>query len=155
MIEFDTKPHVLILEARFYAEISDMLATGAIAALNGHRLSYERLEVPGAMEIPAALRLAQRSGKYDAYIILGCVIRGKTYHFEIVCNESARGITDLAKQYGMATGNGILTVENYGQAVRRADPQDKDKGGDAAHAALQLYALREKLGPVKAGDGNI
>ena len=145
MIEFSTTPHVLILEARFYTRISDMLATGAIAVLDDHRLSYERMEVPGALEIPAALSLANESGKYDAYIVLGCVIRGATYHFEIVCNESARGIHHLAAEYGLAVGNGILTVENEDQAYVRADPQDKDKGGDAAKAALQLYALGEQL----------
>ena len=145
MIEFITKPHVLILEARFYSQISDMLATGAIAVLSGHRLSYERMTVPGALEIPAALSLANENGKYDAYIVLGCVIRGHTYHFEVVCNESARGINNLATEYGLAVGNGILTVENEEQANVRADPQDKDKGGDAAHAALQLYALGEQL----------
>lgn len=149
MMEFSTKPHVLILEARFYSEISDMLATGAISVLDRHNASYARLEVPGALEVPAALEIARNSGKYDAYIVLGCVIRGETYHFEIVCHESARGITELAVRHGLATGNGILTVENYDQAVKRADPQAKDKGGDAAHAALQLYALRETLSPAQ------
>lgn len=153
MIEFSTKPHVLLLEARFYAEISDMLAKGAIDVFNRYHLGYERVDVPGALEIPAALGMAQASGKYDAYVMLGCVIRGETYHFEIVCHESARGITQLATQNGLATGNGILTVENYEQAVCRADPQDKDKGGDAARAALQLYSLREQLAP-RAADSH-
>ena len=135
---------ILIVEARFYAHLNDLLLEGAKAALSGH--DVEVVTVPGALEVPGAIALAAESGAYDAYVALGVVIRGETYHFEIVANESARGLMALTLQ-GFAIGNGILTVENEEQAKVRADPAQGDKGGDAARAALAFYDLREKYGP--------
>ena len=135
---------VLIVEARFYDHLNDMLIAGARAAVEdaGHRA--EVLTVPGALEIPGAIALAAESGRYDAYVALGVVIRGETYHFEIVAGESARGIMALTMD-GIAIGNGILTTEDEAQAIARADPGQKDKGGDAAKAALAMLALKERF----------
>jgi 6,7-dimethyl-8-ribityllumazine synthase len=135
---------VLIVEARFYAELNDLLLDGARTALQEAGHDYEVVTVPGALEIPGAISLAADSGQYDAYVALGIVIRGETYHFEIVSNESARGIMALALD-GMAIGNGILTVENEEQALVRADSAQKDKGGEAAKAALAMLALKQKF----------
>ncbi|MEO6432878.1 MAG: 6,7-dimethyl-8-ribityllumazine synthase [Sphingomicrobium sp.] len=133
--------NVLIAEARFYAHLNDMLLTGARAAIEaaGHR--HETVTVPGALELPGALALAAESGRYDAYVVLGVVIRGETFHFEIVAGESARGLMALTLD-GMAIGNGILTVESEAQALVRADPGQLDKGGAAAKAALAMLDLR-------------
>lgn len=133
---------ILIVEARFYGELNDMLLRGARGALSGH--DVEVVTVPGALEIPAAIALADAGGGYDAYVALGIVMRGETYHFEVVSNESARGVMALTLD-GMAIGNGILTVENEAQARARADFHDKDKGGEAAKAALAMLALRERF----------
>ena len=130
---------VLIVEARFYPHISDALYDGAAHALDIAGVNGERLDVPGALEIPAAIKLA--SENYDGFVALGCVIRGETYHFEIVARESARGLMDLAVRDGLCIGNGILTVENEEQAIRRARRDQLDKGGDAARACLALMAL--------------
>ena len=135
---------VLIVEARFYAHLNDLLLDGARTALQEAGHDYEVITVPGALEIPGAISLAADSGQYDAYVALGIVIRGETYHFEIVSNESARGIMALALD-GMAIGNGILTVENEEQALVRADSAQKDKGGEAAKAALAMLALKQKF----------
>jgi 6,7-dimethyl-8-ribityllumazine synthase len=135
---------VLIVEARFYAELNDLLLDGARTALQEAGHDYEVITVPGALEVPGAISLAADTGQYDAYVALGVVIRGETYHFEIVSNESARGIMALALD-GMAIGNGILTVENDEQALVRADPAQKDKGGAAAKAALAMLALKQKF----------
>ena len=137
---------ILLAEARFYPHINDKLLAGARAAVEaaGHR--HETLTVPGALELPGAIALAARSGRFCAFVALGVVIRGETYHFEIVSEESARGLMDLTLQ-GFAIGNGILTVENEAQALARADPTQGDKGGHAAKAALSLYELRERYGP--------
>lgn len=132
---------ILIVEARFYGELNDMLLAGARAALGGHEV--EVATVPGALEIPAAIALADGTGRYDAYVALGIVIRGETYHFEIVAGESARGIMALTLD-GLAIGSGILTVENEEQALARADVTRKDKGGEAAQAALAMLALKER-----------
>lgn len=136
---------ILIVEARFYDHLNDMLVAGAKAAIKaaGHRSDV--ITVPGALEIPGAIALADQGGEYDGYVAIGVVIRGETYHFEIVAGESARGIMALTMD-GLAIGNGILTVENEQQALVRADPAQKDKGGEAAKAALALLALREKFG---------
>ncbi|HET9459356.1 MAG TPA: 6,7-dimethyl-8-ribityllumazine synthase [Sphingomicrobium sp.] len=136
---------ILIAEARFYPHLNDMLLEGARAAIEaaGHR--HETITVPGALELPAAISLTARSGRFCAFVALGVVIRGETYHFEIVAEESARALMELTLQ-GFAIGNGILTVENEEQARVRADPARGDKGGDAARAALALYELREKYG---------
>ena len=136
---------ILIVEARFYAHLNDLLLAGARAAIETAGHSHETVTVPGALEIPGAVALAAESGRYDAYVALGVVIRGETYHFEIVAGESARALMELTLQ-GFAIGNGILTVENEAQALERADPKRGDKGGHAARAALALYELREKYG---------
>lgn len=133
----------LIVEARFYDHLNDMLVAGAKAALKAAGHEVEVVTVPGALEIPGAIALADQSESYDGYVAIGVVIRGETYHFEIVAGESARGVMALTMD-GMAVGNGILTVENEAQALVRADPALKDKGGEAAKAALALLALRAK-----------
>ena len=137
--------HVLIAEARFYAHLNDMLLAGARAALDAAGHSHETVTVPGALELPAALALAAESGRFDAFVALGVVIRGETFHFEIVAGESARGLIALTLD-GLAIGNGILTVENEAQAIVRADPAQADKGGDAARAALALLDLKTRFG---------
>ena len=134
----------LIVEARFYDHLNDMLVAGACAALEQAGHSVDVLTVPGALEVPGAIALASESGAYDGYVGIGVVIRGETYHFEIVAGESARGIMALTMD-GLAIGNGILTVENESQALVRADPAQKNKGGEAAQAAMALLALREKF----------
>jgi 6,7-dimethyl-8-ribityllumazine synthase len=136
---------VLIAEARFYAHLNDMLIAGARAAIDAAGHSHETITVPGALELPAAILLASESGQYDAYVAIGVVIRGETYHFEIVAGESARGIMALTLD-GLAVGNGILTVEDEAQATVRADPAQGDKGGDAARAALALVELQSRFG---------
>jgi len=130
----------LIVEARFYEGLNDQLIAGVQAVLNAAGHEAEVLSVPGALEIPGAISLAAESGAYAGFVAVGVVIRGETYHFEIVAGESARGIMALTMD-GLAIGNGILTVENEAQAQVRADPEQKDKGGEAAHAALALYEL--------------
>jgi 6,7-dimethyl-8-ribityllumazine synthase len=134
----------LIVEARFYDHLNDMLVEGARAALTKAGHEVEVLTVPGALEIPGAIALASESDLFDGYVAIGVVIRGETYHFEIVAGESARGIMALTMD-GMAIGNGILTVENEEQALVRADPSQKDKGGEAAKAAIALLELQERF----------
>jgi 6,7-dimethyl-8-ribityllumazine synthase len=136
---------ILIVEARFYAHLNDMLIAGARAALEAAGHQVEVLTVPGALEIPGAIALASESDLYDGFVAIGVVIRGETYHFEIVAGESARAIMALTMD-GIAIGNGILTVENEAQALVRADPKQKDKGGEAAKAALALMALQSRFG---------
>jgi 6,7-dimethyl-8-ribityllumazine synthase len=134
----------LIVEARFYDHLNDMLVAGAKAAIKAAGHEAEVITVPGALEIPGAIALAAEADLYDGYVAIGLVIRGETYHFEIVAGESARGIMALTMD-GMAIGNGILTVENEEQALVRADPKQKDKGGEAAKAALAMLELRERF----------
>ena len=134
----------LIIEARFYDHLNDMLIEGARAALKAAGHKVEVITVPGALEIPGAIALAEASGQYEGFVAIGVVIRGETYHFEIVAGESARGIMALTMD-GFAIGNGILTVENEQQALVRADPKQKNKGGEAAQAAMALLALKEKF----------
>jgi len=136
---------VLIVEARFYAHLNDMLLDGARAAIEAAGHSHETITVPGALELPAAISLTARSGRYCAFVALGVVIRGETYHFEVVAEESARALMDLTLD-GFAIGNGVLTVENEEQAIVRADPKQLDKGGHAARAALSLLEIRETYG---------
>jgi len=136
--------HILIVEARFYEHLNDMLLAGARAAIEKAGHSHETITVPGALEIPGAIALADASQAYDAFVAIGVVIRGETYHFEIVAGESARGIMALTMD-GMAIGNGILTTENEAQAIRRADPAQLDKGGGAAEAAIAMLALKERF----------
>ena len=136
--------HLLIAEARFYAHLNDLLLTGARAAIEGAGHTHETITLPGALELPGAIALADESRRFDAFVALGVVIRGETYHFEIVAGESARGIMALTMD-GIAVGNGILTVENEAQALARADPAHLDKGGDAVKAALSLLSLKERF----------
>ena len=136
--------HLLIAEARFYAHLNDMLLAGARAAIEAAGHSHETVTVPGALELPAAIALASEGDTFDAFVALGVVIRGETYHFEIVAGESARGLVALTLD-GVAVGNGILTTENEAQAIVRADPAQLDKGGDAAKAALALLQLRARF----------
>jgi 6,7-dimethyl-8-ribityllumazine synthase len=144
-------PRILIVEARFYEHISNALLDGATAALDAADAQFERITVPGALEIPPAIAVAAHTGMeeargYDGYVALGCVIRGETYHFEIVANESARGLMELGLHRHLCIGNGILTVENEEQALVRAAPDRLDKGGDAARACLALVQLRARFG---------
>ncbi len=134
----------LIVEARFYDHLNDMLLDGAKAALEAAGHEHEILTVPGALEVPGAISLAIDSGEYDGFVALGVVLRGETYHFEIVSNESARGIMALTLD-GAAIGNGIITVENEAQALARADKGQKDKGGEAAKAAVAMHELGQRL----------
>jgi len=135
---------ILIVEARFYDHLNDLLLEGARAAIEEAGHHHETITVPGALEVPGAIALAAESGRYEGFVALGVVIRGETYHFEVVSNESARGLMALTMD-GIAIGNGILTVENEAQALARARPTDKDKGGEAAKAALAMLALRERF----------
>jgi len=137
---------ILLVEARFYPHLNDMLLDGARRAIEAAGHKHETLTVPGALELPGTIALAARSGRFCAFVALGVVIRGETYHFEVVSNESARGLMDLTLQ-GYAVGNGVLTVENEAQAIARCDPGRMDKGGGAARAALALFELRERYAP--------
>ena len=135
----------LIVEARFYDHLNDLLIAGAKAALEEAGHEHEVLTVPGALEIPGAVSLAVDSGQYDGFVAIGVIIRGETYHFEVVSNESARGLMALAMD-GVAIGNGILTVENEAQALTRARPDEKDKGSEAAKAAIRMFEIRKRFG---------
>ncbi len=134
----------LIVEARFYGHLNDMLIDGAKEALKAVGHDADLVTVPGALEIPGAIALAAESGRYDGFVAIGVVIRGETYHFEIVAGESARAIMALTMD-GIAIGNGILTTENEAQALVRADPAQKNKGGEAAQAAMRMLELRQQF----------
>ncbi|KLI63828.1 6,7-dimethyl-8-ribityllumazine synthase [Aurantiacibacter marinus] len=134
----------LIVEARFYSHLNDMLIAGAKAALESGGHSSEVVTVPGALEIPGAIAMAAESGRYDGFVAIGVVIRGETYHFEIVAGESARAIMALTMD-GIPIGNGILTTENEAQALVRADPTQKNKGGEAAQAAMRMLELQNQF----------
>jgi 6,7-dimethyl-8-ribityllumazine synthase len=147
------KPHILIVEARFYDDLLDAMLTGAKRALDKAGASYEVVTVPGALEIPGAIKFAHEAGnagrlerRFDGYVAIGCVIRGETTHYDTVCQESARGLMDLTVQYNLAVGNGIITVENDEQAWTRAKPGDQDKGGGAAKACLAMVKLKRGWG---------
>lgn len=148
-------PHLLIIDARFYDGIADELLAGAEAALESAGATHDRISVPGVLEIPAALAMALASNAtiYDGYVLLGCVIRGETTHYDIVAEQSARAVMDLAVQNSLALGNGILTVESREQAMVRARRAEKDKGGGAARAALDMIALRERFRKQQIADG--
>lgn len=151
----DKKLKLLIIEARFYDDLADALLDGAKAALNDAGASYDVVTVPGALEIPAVISFAldaadDEGTEYDGYVALGTVIRGETYHFDIVANESCRALMDLSVSESLCIGNGILTVENDDQAWARARRTEGDKGGFAARAALTMIALREKLGAARS-----
>ena len=137
---------VLVIEARFYEHISDMLLEGALDALAEVGAEVFQVVVPGALEIPHVIGFAEAAGaEFDAYVALGCVIRGETTHYDYVCQESARAIMDLATHKQLAIGNGIITVENEAQAIARADKTQKDKGGFAARAATTMVSIRAEL----------
>jgi 6,7-dimethyl-8-ribityllumazine synthase len=147
----DKPPHLLVIEARFYDDLSDELYRGALAALDRAGATHDRVAVPGALEIPAALSMALDAMElgdlhYDGFICLGCVIRGETAHFDIVAQQSARALMDLSVSESLALGNGILTVENEDQAWARARVSDQNKGGAAAEAALAMIAIRQRFG---------
>jgi 6,7-dimethyl-8-ribityllumazine synthase len=147
------KPRVLIVEARFYAHISDALLEGAVKAIRAAGAEHDVVTVSGALEIPAVISLAEEGGhrpagiSYDGYVALGCVIRGETYHFEVVANESARGLMDLSIGRRLPIGNGILTVDTEAQALARARSggKDGDKGGFAARACLDMIGIKRRL----------
>ena len=138
--------HILIVAARFYEDIADALLEGATTHLEARGATYDVLDVPGAFEIPAAIRMAMNSGKYDGYVALGCVIRGETTHYDYVCSESARGLMQLSTAHALAIGNGILTVENRDQAWARAGVDQGNKGEAAATAALHMVKFRQAFG---------
>jgi len=145
------KTRILIIEARFYGHLADELLKGAKDMLTAHDADFDVVTVPGALEIPAAISFAEEGGhrpagvRYDGYVALGTIIRGETYHFEVVSNESARAIMDLAIMRRLCIGNGILTVENEAQALARARSSELDKGGGAAKAALEMITIRKRL----------
>ncbi len=145
---FDKPVKLLIVVAPYYKDIADDLIAGAKAEIEAAGASWELIEVPGALEVPTAISIADRLSNFDGYVALGCVIRGETTHYDTVCNDSSRGLTLLGLQ-GLCIGNGILTVENRDQAVVRADPSDQNKGGGAAAAAMHLIALNHKWGSAR------
>ena len=145
-------PKVLIVVAPYYQSITDNLLKGAKAEILESNCTFDIVEVPGALEIATAIGIAERLEKFDAYVALGCVIRGETTHYETVCNDSSRGLTLLGLQ-GLCIGNGILTVENLEQARERADPELQNKGGGAAAAALHLLSLSQKWASNNTGIG--
>ena len=138
------KARLLILEARYYADLCDELVTGAVAAIESSGATWDHVVVPGALELPGAIAIAEASKRYDGYVALGCVLRGETMHYEIVSNESARGLMDLTLK-GLCIGNGILTCENEEQAWARAKTSEGDKGGGAAEAALAMIHHKRAL----------
>ena len=151
---FDKPVKLLIVAAPFYRDIADNLIKGAVAEIEAAGGTHEIVEVPGALEVPTAIGIAERMSNFDGYVALGCVIRGETTHYETVCNDSSRAIQMLGLQ-GLCIGNGILTVENEAQAIVRADPAQMNKGGGATAAALHLIALGRKWGTARKGVGFI
>ncbi|ATF19059.1 6,7-dimethyl-8-ribityllumazine synthase [Phaeobacter gallaeciensis] len=149
---FDKPVKLLIVVAPYYKDIADNLVAGAQAEIEAAGGTCELIEVPGALEVPTAIAIADRSSNFDGYVALGCVIRGETTHYETVCNDSSRAIQLMGLQ-GLCIGNGILTVENRKQAEVRADTKDQNKGGGAAAAALHLIALTRKWGAQTKGVG--
>ena len=150
--EFEKAPKLLIVVAPYYKDIADNLIAGAKAEIEAAGATWDLIEVPGALEVPTAIGIAERMSNFDGYVALGCVIRGETTHYETVCNDSSRAITLLGLQ-GLCIGNGILTVENRPQAEVRADTADQNKGGGAAAAALHLIALSRKWGAARKSVG--
>lgn len=152
IFSLDAKPHLLVVEARYYEDVSDHLFAGVQAVLDANSASCDRLTVPGALEIPAAITYAVKSldydpmrRRYDGYIALGCVVKGETHHDQIVGNESARGLQELALRYVLAIGNGILTVNNLEQALERAKPEGQNRGGAAAEACLRMVEIKQQF----------
>ncbi len=145
-------PHIMIVLSPYYKDVSSYLLQGATAVLNDSGATYDIVEIDGALEIPAAIKFGAFSKvkKYDAFIALGCVLRGETSHYDIVCNESARGLMDLGLAHDLCIGNGILTCDNMDQAIVRSDPRQKNKGADVANAALNLLKIKTDLVPSSA-----
>ena len=146
------QPHIMIAVSKYYEEIADHLLTGALAVLDEEGASHEVYEIPGAFEIPAAIATAMRSPefsggrrRFDGYVALGCVIRGETTHYDYVCQETARGLQDLAIKHCLALGFGVLTTENKDQAMARASVDQGNKGADAANACLQMVAFKSSF----------
>ncbi len=148
----DDAPHLLIVISPYYKDIADNLLAGAKAAVTASGATYDVAEVPGALEVPIAIRLACNNDKYQGFVALGCIIRGETTHYDTVCNDSSRGLSELGLQ-GLCIGNGILTVENRTQAEVRADYMGQNKGGGAAEAALHLIALSNRFNKPAKGIG--
>jgi 6,7-dimethyl-8-ribityllumazine synthase len=149
----EKKPHIMVIEAPFYRDIAAELAKGALQVLDAAGATYERFEVPGALEIPTAMvygikmkQFRPAARRFDGFLALGCIIKGETYHFEVVCNESARGIHQLATEYSLAVGNGVLTTYTEEQAMARAKADGENKGGAAAQTCLDMLAIKKKLG---------
>jgi 6,7-dimethyl-8-ribityllumazine synthase len=138
-------PHLLLVEARYYTHISDLLRQGAERAMADAGATFEAVAVPGAFELPGAIKFASQSGQFDGYVALGCVIRGETSHYDHVCNESTRGLQDLAARDGLAVGFGIATCENEAQALARASVEGRDMGGKAVKACLAMVALKRRF----------
>lgn len=138
-------PHILLVEARYYTHISALLRQGAERALAEAGATFEAVAVPGAFELPGAIKFASQSGEFDGYVALGCVIRGETSHYDHVCNESTRGLQDLAARDGLAVGFGIATCENEAQALARSSPEGRDMGGKAVKACLTMVALKRRF----------
>ena len=149
---FDKPVKILVVVAPYYRQIADWLIAGATAEIEAAGATWELVEVPGALEVPTAIGIAGRMAEFDGYVALGCVIRGETTHYETVCNDSSRALSLLGLQ-GLCIGNGILTVENIGQAEVRADPGQQNKGAGAAAAALHLIALSRKWSRLGKGVG--
>ncbi|MDA0223920.1 MAG: 6,7-dimethyl-8-ribityllumazine synthase [Proteobacteria bacterium] len=149
---FDKAPRILIVVAPYYKDIADQLVAGARAAIESVGASHETVEVPGALEVPTAIRLAATSRNYDGFVALGCVIRGETTHYDTVCNDSSNALSLMGLD-GLCIGNGILTVENRAQAQVRAEATGQNKGGGAAMAALHLIALQRKFSHTPRGIG--
>ena len=149
---FEDDPKILIVRSPYYKDIADNLVAGAVAELEAAGATHEVIDVPGALEIPTAIGIAERMSNFDGYVALGCVVRGETTHYETVCNDSSRALQLLGLQ-GLCIGNGILTVENRKQAEVRADSADQNKGGGAASAALHLIAIARKWGRADKGVG--
>jgi 6,7-dimethyl-8-ribityllumazine synthase len=150
--EFDKPVKLLIVVAPYYKDIADNLVAGAVAEAEAFGATWEKVEVPGALELPTAISIAERMSNFDGYVALGCVIRGETTHYDTVCNDSSRALQLMGLQ-GLCIGNAILTVETRAQAEVRADPADQNKGGGAAAAALHLVALSRKWGRQTKGVG--
>lgn len=150
--DFDRPVNLLIVVAPYYKDIADQMIAGARAEIEAAGGTHELIEVPGALEVPTAIGIAERMSSFDGYVALGCVIRGETTHYDTVCNDSSRGLTLLGLQ-GLCIGNGILTVETYEQARVRAEAAGQNKGGGAAAAALHLIALARRWGGARKGVG--
>ncbi|MEM9097335.1 MAG: 6,7-dimethyl-8-ribityllumazine synthase [Pseudomonadota bacterium] len=149
--EFTPPARILIVSAPYYRKVAEGLLAGARATIEAAGCSHDLIEVPGALEIPPAIRIAAQNQGYSGYVALGCIIRGETTHYDTVCNDSSRGLMMLGVDHGLCIGNGILTCETMDQAILRADPEQMNKGGGAVAAALHLAALKRKF-RVQRGD---